>query len=376
EVPSLLLHNLGTIKHDSEMDRRIAAIFQERHTYLCNVSGSGKTRLLLEGLCLHWGLYFTCLRDPLSIGSDDLPRKLSDITNDPFFEPAISAAQDAPSALGRNTAAVQQHIYAVLLSRLLILRRYISVLPKRDLTEDEQKSYRRRWLRLQVDPALFKGRHDLSSDIFVDLSNIIAEKSPSLGYLASYVSKTVQSLIPSRVSASACAPSIIPTLYVVIDEAQSASSECSDAFRAGLEKGVNWSVPRPLLREVVLRFFKPLEHVRAFIIPTGTNVSQTQLVQAIESTLLKPNSHQSVRPTAGLDRPRAVIDFVHPYLPPTLAGSDTGLLLLERIYRWLHGRFRFVTYFIECLIHNLYQSPHSLLNQFIAKSTGYLPSDA
>ncbi|KAL1701239.1 hypothetical protein EV121DRAFT_171845, partial [Schizophyllum commune] len=140
EVPSLLLHNLGTTKRDSEMGKRVDAIFNGRHTcvcssacqqalnscrYLCNVSGSGKTRLLLEGLCAHWGLYLTCLRDPLSIGSDDLPQKLSDITNDSAFEPTISTAHDRSSALARNSSVVQRHIYAVLLSRLLILQRFI-----------------------------------------------------------------------------------------------------------------------------------------------------------------------------------------------------------------------------------------------------------
>ncbi|KAL1661326.1 hypothetical protein GGG16DRAFT_60492 [Schizophyllum commune] len=114
----------------------------------------------------------------------------------------------------------------------------------------------------------------------------------------------------------------------------------------------------------------------AFIVPTGTNVNQTQLVRAIQSTLLKPSAHQSVRLTSALDTPDAVMKFVVPFLPPKLYNSETGERLLERMYRWLHGRFRFTTFFIECLIHNLFQSPHSLLDAYVFASTGYIPSDA
>lgn len=53
----------------------------------------------------------------------------------------------------------------------------------------------------------------------------------------------------------------------------------------------------------------------------------------------------------------------------TITDSDPSRLITR-------PRFRFVSYFVECLIHNLYQSPHRLLNKFIASSTGYQPSDA
>lgn len=310
--------------------------------YLCNVSGSGKTRLLLEGLCIHWGIYLTCLRDRLSIGSNDLALKLSAIKKDPKFESTISAVSDRSSALGRNSAVVQRHICAVLLSRLLVLDLYLSLLPHRPWTKGADGLYKMRWLMLQVDPALIQSEHGPSSDIFVDLSNIITEKNPGMNYLTASLDELLEKLIPQREElGSVKSPTVIPSpesFYVVIDEAQSASTDCPDAFRGGARQAVDWSRPRPLLREVVLDFFEPLQSVKAFIIPTGTNVSQTHLVRAIESTLLKQNSHQSVRPTAGLDRPRAVIEYVQPYLPLALANSNIGRLLLERIYRWLHGR--------------------------------------
>jgi hypothetical protein len=39
---------------------------------LFNARGSGKTRLILDGLCHHWGFYFTASRDGAGIGSGDV----------------------------------------------------------------------------------------------------------------------------------------------------------------------------------------------------------------------------------------------------------------------------------------------------------------
>jgi hypothetical protein len=51
-----------------------------------NTSGSGKTRLLLEGLCKHWGFYFTCVREREELGSRDLGQALENIGKEPTFE--------------------------------------------------------------------------------------------------------------------------------------------------------------------------------------------------------------------------------------------------------------------------------------------------
>jgi len=43
-----------------------------RPKFLCNTSGSGKTRLLLEGLSRHWNYYFTARTKPDGVGFKDL----------------------------------------------------------------------------------------------------------------------------------------------------------------------------------------------------------------------------------------------------------------------------------------------------------------
>lgn len=49
--PNLLLHSLGVSVDKQKMDE----LFVNRTVHLFNTSGSGKTRLLLDGLCHHWG---------------------------------------------------------------------------------------------------------------------------------------------------------------------------------------------------------------------------------------------------------------------------------------------------------------------------------
>ena len=72
-APCLLLHCIGV---NADMDR-VKSLFALGTTFvallpifltanltynsqLFNTSGSGKTRLSLDGLCHHWGLYISC----------------------------------------------------------------------------------------------------------------------------------------------------------------------------------------------------------------------------------------------------------------------------------------------------------------------------
>ena len=68
--PSLLLHDLGDLT-DSPA---VTNLFQVASVRLfINASGSSKTRVLLEGLCKYWGLYFVCGSETAySLGLRDL----------------------------------------------------------------------------------------------------------------------------------------------------------------------------------------------------------------------------------------------------------------------------------------------------------------
>ena len=53
--------------------------FDHRLRFVCNTSGSGKTRRLLEGLTKSWGLYFVAARDNNGVGVNDLEAALGDV---------------------------------------------------------------------------------------------------------------------------------------------------------------------------------------------------------------------------------------------------------------------------------------------------------
>ncbi|KAG6886922.1 hypothetical protein C0995_003205 [Termitomyces sp. Mi166 len=59
-LPRMLFHDLGGFQMDPTLSKRVSDLFHKhRNMFLVNASATGKTRLLYEGLCRNWGLYFT-----------------------------------------------------------------------------------------------------------------------------------------------------------------------------------------------------------------------------------------------------------------------------------------------------------------------------
>ncbi|KAL1685582.1 hypothetical protein GGG16DRAFT_66025, partial [Schizophyllum commune] len=173
-TPNLLLHELGALV---EQDAARA--------YLCNAAGSGKTHLLLEGLTLHWGLFFTLEKDDWSIGSHDFSTALARLPDEPGFSESVhhSEPTDDPDdpingvsddKFRGNSEIVGRRVKSVLLARLLIFQRFIKHMPK-TMTEKEEAVYRLRWLTLQVDPHILPEHHDL--DVFLHLTRMILDRS-------------------------------------------------------------------------------------------------------------------------------------------------------------------------------------------------------
>ena len=75
-----------------------------------NTSGSGKTRLLVEGLCQYWGFYFTPDRYP-RLGSTDFSLSLSNVElyveGGNVFSPIINSPNSGAPFLALNRAIAQ-----------------------------------------------------------------------------------------------------------------------------------------------------------------------------------------------------------------------------------------------------------------------------
>jgi hypothetical protein len=124
-------------------------------SHLFNVSGSGKTRLSLDGLCSHWGLYISCrTMQGTASGSKD-------------FEEATAMLQSLStwSLEGQdlsNNAFTARRTFATMLlcARFFILKQLVQRIPvNTDVTDA-----RRRWVLAQVLPPRLRYHGD---DLFV-----------------------------------------------------------------------------------------------------------------------------------------------------------------------------------------------------------------
>ncbi|TRM66576.1 hypothetical protein BD626DRAFT_534761 [Schizophyllum amplum] len=396
--PSLLLHELGTLVEQVGPRQCIDQIFGSQITYLCNAAGAGKTRLLLEGLTLHWGFYFTLARDTWGVGSGDWKDALDSIglsgirktlPNDPGGDDPQSLMYEG--LLEKNKDIVRRHVYAVLWARLLVFRVFLKYVPS-SVTAEEEALYRRRWLLLQVDPCILPDHPDF--DVFFHLAKTIREI---------YVSDTVTPVV--RASLDALAQAVLPAMkgtqstsplaqckkfVVVIDEAQMAARMYQDAFRSdtrtastdgvdsGSSPGGEKTKHRPLLRQLLVDIAQVVNSRPVHLLPTGTSISQAEFQQAVQSAIAKDTTSQrTARYTGGIRSMHDVETYAKRLLPASFLAGESGQRLLHRMFMWLPGRFRFMARFLTFLMINGLRSPHGLLNSFVYTYTeGYLPTDA
>jgi hypothetical protein len=169
--PDLLLYKLGHLETDDpNMLSKIYKLFHgNQHKYLLpflpihgdltnlsrvlvNTQGSGKTRLLLEGLSNNWGFYF-------SYGDLSPVYGSSDLTNTIF------------RAGGLSDDKIQQRCLSALNARLRIFEAFLDATQSIDSSER-----RRRWV-------LFQLQHERTNDIFEGLTEGLLPFDP-VDYLA------------------------------------------------------------------------------------------------------------------------------------------------------------------------------------------------
>ena len=138
-------------------------------SFLCNTSGSGKTRLLFEGLSLNWGLYFTARNGPDGVGSSDLDNVLTSLVD--FRRLTALTEENRDTAHAYNQAVASRRFILLLYVRLLVFRVFLecaSALPGGIVEE-----HKRRWLLVQLAPETLLG-----SDVFDILTESLRDASP------------------------------------------------------------------------------------------------------------------------------------------------------------------------------------------------------
>ncbi|KAL1719941.1 hypothetical protein EV715DRAFT_198179 [Schizophyllum commune] len=387
--PSLLLHKLGDLTDETEARACLDMIFRKQVTYLCNVAGAGKTRLLLEGLTLHWGFFFTLHKTSWGVGSSDWTRALSWIEHESDFSVTIpsprgSADKDSTykKRLKSNEAIVQRRVLAVLLARLLVFKLFVDCLPPNPTAKEESK-YRKRWVSLQVDPGLLPSHY--KRDIFCELTELILEHIPDAETTATLlhprVKQAIADVLPVKPGQPVTGPLRDQDFFFVVDEAQYAAHDLKDAFRASpsLNKsGDAQSEPehRPLLRQILHALLEDCHSRPVHPIPTGTSISQADFLHAIKSVYGKAMPQKTARYTGGIHTEKDVQVFAARMLPPNYLSTISGQRLVQRMFKWLPGRFRLMARFLTYVLQDGLRSPHRLLDSFVyAYTKGYEPSD-
>jgi len=375
-----------------------------------NTSGSGKTRLLLEGLCENWGFYFTSLVDSSLLGSSDIQNSIQTHVPDspgfrPNLPPAGSPGYDAALRANRNIAS--RIFRQIFLARLMIFNLFAETMTTSEgdmLMDDanvhvDPRVYRARWLLLQLRPSFV---HPQVWDIFDELACMLA------GATDSFVNTTTKTLLSnvramcskiqqqhpvglsshSSSTRLSTADTAQTPLFCVLDEAQHAATQHSSSFRSDQNGAF-----RPILREIVKAWEGQSFGQGVFMVVAGTGISKDVVDQAMASAIMKDSRYRWCSDTGAFDRREVQERYLRRYLPPKLLQSEAGKRLLERLWYWLHGRcvffdsyckrliivstrYRFTSGYVSELILNGLRRPHGLLNAYVEHFTSFKVTDA
>ncbi|KAG8813583.1 hypothetical protein FRC18_002395 [Serendipita sp. 400] len=347
DYPSLLLHDLGKTQ-DSDMNDRVRKLFDgnEGIKFLCNTSGSGKTRLLLEGLWHNWGYYFTASNKFDGIGSLDV----RSISNASWIDDL--KIPDTAEVVGNNRAVAQRRFRLVLLIRIVAFRIFLNHASKSStgLTND----HKARWLLLQLAPVVLVGK-----DIFDDALRMIGG-TPSL--------VSGEAILGELPKLHALLPTESKT-FCVLDEAQLPASRHMNYFRSE----ENPSERRPILREILVTWeaFCPL------MIIAGTGVSRGVVTDVVESLIAKTRKGSTDLFTniGAFDNGSTQLRYLQKYLPSKLLSGKDGEELVDHIEYWLHGRHRFTATYTSCLLVNRFAYPRSVMNWFFHRMSEFEIAD-
>ncbi|KAF9552856.1 hypothetical protein CPC08DRAFT_822630 [Agrocybe pediades] len=381
--PNLLLHDLGSFSRDELLGKRLRNIFMaNNHTFLVNTSGSGKTRLLLEGLCENWGFYFTSLVDSSLLGSSDVQNSIKvHVPDSPRFRSILPPAGSAgyEGALKTNREIASRIFRRIFLARLIIFNLFAETMTK-SIKEnggvaEDPRVYMARWLLLQLRPSFV---HPQVWDIFDELSfklsgapdSFINSKTKSLLTNVRTLCSNISSGSSSTTSQMSTSDTAQTPLFCVLDEAQHAATQHNTSFRSDQN-----NAHRPILREIVKAWEGQSFGQGVFMVVAGTGISKDVVDQAMASAIMKDSKYRWCSDTGAFDCKEVQQRYLQKYLPRRLLQSDAGIRLLERVWYWLHGRHRFTAGYVAELLLNGFSRPHGLLNAYIQHFTDFSVTD-
>ena len=337
--PQLLLHDLGKFTDQGRIEclfcsgttcvisNHTCRIISNcsSHSQMFETSGAGKTRLLLEGLCHHWGFYIPWTTEDRGAvcGSKDLETAVKMLPSMRIWN-----ANTSDKGIQKNQDAAKRVFAMLLCGRVFILDQFIRTLP----VQTDVLEARRRWVLLQAMPA----RNSISDcDIFEVLIGSLcnADTDTMLAFIRTTIFY-LDSLRPDLFPLPAW--STRTPYFAVIDEAQEAADHYQEYFRSSTGTDL-----RPTLHELH-GFFYSLRWIEGVIL-SGTGLS----AQIAESSMRGTSARDTGRPTdirlftdTGHFLPHEPFhkNYVLRYL--SLSNDNiSDVRLLERILYWFSGRY-------------------------------------
>ncbi|KAK7048018.1 hypothetical protein R3P38DRAFT_3345232 [Favolaschia claudopus] len=340
-MPSVLLRDLGRFSEDALLSRRVNNIFaKEQHTFLVNASGSGKTRLTFEGLCRNWGLYLVGAIDANRIGSSDLPDLLESSVAEEGFVVDVSMDTEERS---RNIELTCRCLRKLLLCRLLVL----SIFAEHISSVGIQPEHLKQWLLLQAVSGMLKERalQDVFSALLV--RTVDTDDAHTRDYIAFVLGKLRKLFGPEF------------HLFIVIDEAQVILDHHSSAFRD--QNGTPYTILREIVDGLDAEFHR---HEVSFVI-SGTEIPKADFQNSRNIDL-----HRWCSDTGAFDDEDRHRKYVTRLMPPKYIQTTAGQAFLRRVWEWCRGRYRVTDTLMATLIRDGFQSPHTLLSDYVERATG------
>jgi hypothetical protein len=331
--PHLLLHNLNSCD-----DKEIKMIFGHgAHMYvvkfncalntfstrtsrfICNTSGSGKTRRMLEGLTKYWGFYLVGAPDVSGVGVRDLRDALAEVSEYSEWVSDLETVDRWERATQGevNSRIAAKHLRKVLAARIVVFRLFLQVaIQVHGALQEEHKYY---WLLFQLSDELAP-----SSDSSHPFVRIITE-------CLHRATDEALNLLVGRLEEIRYQYLSHSHFILVLDEAQRASRLYPRCFISS----TNPDKFQSIIREVVKVFTKlPIKLVVA-----GTGLRLAELEDALASGVSNPAETVQLFHNLGMfDTWPKLKSFLERYVPASIFESPSGYRLQQRIWEYLQGR--------------------------------------
>ena len=289
---------------------------------LWNTSGSGKTRLLFEGLCQYWGFYIVAHRGGDHIGARDLEFMIASMGHSIGWNANILDHHDTAAARIHNDSIALNRISKVLLARWVVFDMFIKVVKELHggVVPD---SARRDWLLFQILPTI----------LVKDMDPFLAFISTCLNYVHS---DDLRILLDDFTPSTVLGPAFNqPAFFHVLDEAQVAGARYIGAFTDEAGK-----VGRPVLRPIIEGFTSYSKYSTKMLV-SGTGFSLSLFEELVASNIAKAQKTwgRVAHMTGDFSDQKTQSAYISRYLPKSFLDSESGALLMTRMHEWLRGRY-------------------------------------